>query len=61
MSGSATALEHDVEETKDDSIIGLREDYTYGVKILVKDETKINELKKTCKELVDLTKQIIYE
>lgn len=51
----------DTDETRDDSVIGLREDYTYGVQIAVKDETKINELKKDCKELIDITKQIIYE
>ncbi len=43
------------------SIINLREDYTYGVQISVKDEAKINQLKKVCKELLDITKQIIYE
>jgi len=49
----------DIEEGK--SIIDLREDYTYGVQVSVKDETKINDLKKTCKELVDITKGIIFE
>ena len=38
----------------------MREDYIYGVQISVKDEAKINELKKTCKELVDITKEIIF-
>lgn len=42
------------------SIINLREDYTYGVQISVEDETKLNDLKKNCKELIDITKQIIY-
>src|SRR3989344_3029421 len=48
-------------DIKEHSIIGLREDYTYGVQISVKDETKINELKKICKELIDITKEIIYK
>ena len=48
------------EETKEDSIIDLREDYTYGVQTSVKDEAKINELKKICKDLIDATKEIIY-
>ncbi|MBI5398400.1 hypothetical protein HZB03_02950 [Candidatus Woesearchaeota archaeon] len=52
-------LEH--EKTDEGSIIDLREDYTYGVQVSVKDEARINELKKTCKDLVDITKQIIYE
>ena len=52
------------EETKDaaeSSIIDLREDYTYGVQISVKDDAALNDLKGTCKELVDIAKQIIYE
>lgn len=48
------------EDTKEASVIDLREDYTYGVQISIKDEAKINELKKTCKELIDITKQVIY-
>ena len=44
----------------DNSIINMREDYTYGVQISVEDETKLNDLKKNCKELIDITKQIIY-
>lgn len=49
-----------LEEAKEGSVIDLRENYTYGVQISFKDETKINELKKTCKDLVDITKQIIF-
>ncbi len=49
------------EEIGENSLIDLREDYTYGVQISVKNEEKLNDLKKTCKELVDITKQIIYE
>ena len=56
------ALEYEeIEESKENSVIELREDYTYGVQITVKDEAKINELKKICKELVDITKEIIYK
>ena len=51
----------EMEDIKENSVIDLREDYTYGVQISVKDETKINELKKICKELVDITKEIIYK
>ena len=51
----------EMEEVKENSVIGLREDYTYGVQISVKDEAKIKELKKICKELVDITKEIIYK
>lgn len=45
---------------EEDSVIDLREDYTYGVQISVKDESKLDELKKTCKEMVDIAKEIIY-
>ena len=51
----------EMEGIKEYSVIDLREDYTYGVQISVKDEAKINELKKICKELVDITKEIIYK
>ena len=51
----------EMQEIKEDSVINLREDYTYGVQISVKDETKVNELKKTCKELIDVTKEIIFK
>ena len=50
-----------IEDIKDNSVIDLRENYTHGIKISVKDEAKINELKKTCKELIDITKEIIFK
>ena len=53
-------LEYEEFENVEESFIDLREDYTYDVKISVEDEAKINELKKTCKELIDVTKQIVY-
>jgi len=51
----------ELEEKKENSIISLREDYTYGVQISIKDEAKINELKTICKELLDNTKEIIFK
>lgn len=51
----------DMEEVKENSVIDLRENYTYGVQISVKDEAKVNELKKICKELIDVTKEIIFK
>lgn len=51
----------EMEDVKGNSVIAMREDYTYGVQISVKDEGEINELKKTCKELIDSTKEIIYK
>lgn len=56
------ALEYEeLEESKENSVIELREDYTYGVQITVKDEAKINQLKEICKELIDITKEIIFK
>ena len=51
----------DVDELKENKIINLREDYTYGVEVSVKDETRVYELTKICKELIDVTKIIIFE
>lgn len=51
----------EMKDVRENSIIDLREDYTYGVQISVKDESKLNDLKKTCKELIDIAKQMIYE
>lgn len=50
----------DMEEVKESKIIEEREEYTYGIKISVEDETKINELTKNCKELFDVTKNIVF-
>ena len=56
------ALEYEeLKESKEHSVIELREDYTYGVQITVKDEAKINQLKQICKELIDITKEIIFK
>ncbi len=51
----------EMDNLQEKSVINLREDYTYGIQITVKDEAKLHELKKICKELLDITKQIIYE
>ena len=50
------------EEIEDrSSVIDMRENYTYGVQISVKDDAKINELRKTCKELIEITKEIVFK
>lgn len=51
----------EMEAIKENSIIDLRENYTYGVQISVEDEAKLDDLKKICKELIDITKEIIYK
>ena len=56
------ALEYEeIGEAKENSVIELREDYTYGVQLTVKDEAKINQLKQICIELIDITKEIIFK
>lgn len=49
----------DIEEVQEDKVIEMREEYTYGAEISVEDETKIEDLIKTCKEMVDVTKEIV--
>lgn len=51
----------DIEEMQENKVIEMREDYTYGVEISVEDETKIKDLVKACKELVDIAKDIVFE
>ncbi|MBL7056633.1 hypothetical protein ISS07_06995 [Candidatus Woesearchaeota archaeon] len=43
------------------NIINLREDYTYGVEISVKDESQLVELMELCKLMIDITKEIVFE
>jgi len=50
--------ENDKEENKE-SIIEMREDYTYSTKLSF-NKAKINELIKTSKDLIDLAKEIIF-
>lgn len=50
----------DTEEIEN-NVIEMREDYTYGVMISVEDETKINDLMKNCKEIIDVTKTIVFK
>ena len=49
-----------VEEKPEDSVIEMREEYTYGTKITVTKEEKISELIEECKKLIDITKEIIH-
>ena len=55
-------LKHqDIEEIQENKVIDMREDYTYGVEISVENEKKIDDLMKICKELIDSTKNIVYD
>lgn len=51
----------EIEDFPNESIIDLRENYTYGVNITITDEARLDALKKLCKELLDVTKQIVYK
>ena len=42
-------------------VIEMREEYTYGVDIAFDDTTKIEDLIKTCKDIIFITKNIIYK
>jgi len=50
----------DVEEIEN-KVIEMRGDYTYGVEISVEDETKIKDLIKNCKEMIDVVKDIVFK
>jgi uncharacterized protein (UPF0332 family) len=50
----------EVEEEKADSIIEMREELTYGIKIS-QDKKKIKDLVEECKNLIDVVKGIIYD
>ncbi len=55
-------LKHqDIEEIQENKVIDMREDYTYGVEISVENEKKINDLMKICKEMIDISKEIIFK
>jgi len=55
-------LKHEeVKKLQESSIIDMRENYTYGVEVSVKDEAKIDELIKNCKEMIDCTKEIVFK
>jgi len=47
-------------ENHEDSLIELREDYTYGVDLEVKDEEQLDKIEKLCIEFIDIVKDIFY-
>jgi len=53
-------IEADIEEIQENKVIEMREDYTYGIEISVEDETKIKDLIKNCRDVIDITKDIVY-
>ncbi len=53
--------EGDIKDVHENTIIRMREDYTYGIDVSVEDETKIKDLIENCKEVIEITKNIIFE
>ena len=49
-----------LKDESEKNFLDLRESYTYGIEVSVKDQTKIADLIKSCKEIIDLTKEIIF-
>ena len=55
-------LKHaDIEEIQESKIIDMREEYTYGTETSIEDETEIKDLIQTCKEVIYVTKKIVFE
>lgn len=50
----------DIEEKQESSVIEMREEFTYGIELSAEDNTKIKEMIKECKKLIDIAKYIIY-
>ena len=51
----------DVEEKQANSLIEMREESTYGIEITTDNTKRIKELIEDCKNLIDITMQIIYD
>jgi len=49
------------EHYNEESIIELRENYTYGVDLEVEDKEQLDKIEKLCVEFLDSVKNIIYE
>lgn len=49
------------ENTREDSLIELREDYTYGIDLEVKNEEQLDKIEKLCIEFIDIVKDIVYK
>jgi len=49
------------ENYHEESIIELRENYTYGVNLEVEDKEQLDKIEKLCVEFLDSVKNIIYE
>ena len=53
--------EADIEEVQWSKVTEMREEYTYGAEISVEDGSKIKTLIETCKEIINITKEIVFK
>lgn len=49
------------ENSHEESIIELREEYTYGTDLEIKNEEQIDKIEILCVEVIDKTREIIYK
>ncbi len=50
----------EAEDEQESNVIEMREEFTYGIEIPAKDKTEIKELIEKCKELIDITSEIVH-
>ena len=48
------------ENSHEESIIELREEYTYGTDLEIKNEEQIDTIETLCIEMIDKTSEIVY-
>ena len=53
-------FKYEEKEDTEDSVIEMREEYTYGTKVEA-EKSKVNFLIEECKELIDSTRDIVYK
>ncbi|GBE20473.1 MAG TPA: HEPN domain-containing protein [Candidatus Pacearchaeota archaeon] len=53
-------MKYNEEDYSEKSIIELREDYTYGVNLEVKDKEQLDKIERLCVEFIDSVKNIVY-
>ena len=54
-------MKYEEEENHEDSIIELREVYTYGVDLKIKNEEHLDKIENLCVELIDVTREIVFK
>lgn len=52
-------IKTDLDDFQESNVIEMREEYTYGIKVSFDDKEKIETLAETCKDMIELTKNIV--